>query len=75
MSNAPRSPVLVPSSLDFLGVIDDLETDIPYRFDHQIRFPPDGAIALLQDQLFSLCHLPRQLSSVPDLEFARVEIY
>ena len=74
MSNAPRSAVLVPSSLDFLGVIDDLEADIPYRFYHQIRLPPDGAVVPLQDQLFCLFHLRRQLSSVPDQEFARVEI-
>ena len=75
MSTAPRFSVLFGPSLDFVGVIDDLEADISYRFNYEIRFAPDAATIPFEDKLSRLCHLIRQLIPILDLEFARVEIH
>ena len=49
MSTAPRFSVLVGPLLDFVGVIDDLEADIPYRFNYEIRLTPYAATIPFED--------------------------
>ena len=71
----PRFSVLVTPSLDFVGVIDDLEADIPNRFYYEIRPTPDAATIPFEDYLSRLFNLIRQLISILDLEFARLEIH
>ena len=75
MSTAKRFSVLFGPLLDFVGVIYDLEADISYRFYYEIRHTPDAATIPFEDDLSRFCHLTRQLISILDLEFARVEIY
>ena len=47
----PRLSVMVTHSLDFVGVIDDFEADIPYRFNYEIRPSPDAATIPFEDYL------------------------
>ena len=49
MSTAPRFSVLVGPSLDFVGLIVDLEADIPYRFNYEMRLTPDAATIPFED--------------------------
>ena len=72
MSATPRFSVLVASSLDFVGIFDDLEAVIRFRFNYDIRLAPDAVTVPLQEYLPSLVHLLRQMFSIRDLEFARV---
>ena len=49
ISTSTRFSVLVVPSLDFVGVIDDLEADISNRFNYEIRLTPDAATIPFED--------------------------
>ena len=49
ISTSTRFSVLVGPSLDFVGVIDDFEADISYRFNYEIRLAPDAATIAFED--------------------------
>ena len=51
MSTAARFSILVGPSLDFVGVIDDFEADIPYLFNYEIRLTPEASTIPFEELL------------------------
>ena len=74
-STAPLMSLLVAPSSEFVGVIDHFEETFSNRFNHHIRFAQDAATVPLQDYLPRILHLPCEMFSIRDHEFARVQIY